>query len=576
MEGKKELPAIGIDLGTTYSCVGVWQHGRVEIIINDQGNRTTPSCVAFNQTQRLVGEAAKNQATSNPINTIFDAKRLIGRRFTDEIVQNDMKLWPFKVISASEDDKPVIVVTYKGEEKEFSAEEISSMVLMKMKQTAETYLGSEVKNAVITVPAYFNDSQRQATKAASTIAGLNVMHIINEPTAAAIAYGLNDMSNDRKDMAKNVLVFDLGGGTFDVSLVRISKQAYEVKAVNGDTHLGGQDFDSRMVDYFVSEFKRKHNKDISQERRAIGRLRYACERAKRMLSSATETSIDVDCLYEGIDFYSTISRAKFEKLNLDLFKNCINPVKRCLEDANMKKGDVDDVVLVGGSTRIPKVQELLKDFFKGKELCQSINPDEAVAYGAAIQAAILSGVRNNKDFTLVDVTPLSLGVRLYYGEMNIVIPRNSTIPVKMSTILFTAYDGETTVPFSVYEGERPIAEDNNFLGTFTLYDIPPAPQGQEKFDVCFEIDNDGILTVSAQHIGTDNKKQISIANHSGRLSKEEIDRMVEEANNYKAEDEQHKKAVNAKLALQNYAESMLDMVEVRWNKFREFLNKRKS
>ncbi|XP_021771524.1 heat shock cognate 70 kDa protein-like [Chenopodium quinoa] len=500
------MPAIGIDLGTTYSCVGVWQHNRVEIIINDQGNRTTPSCVAFNQTQRLVGEAAKNQATSNPINTVFDAKRLIGRRFTDEVVQNDMKLWSFKVISASEDNKPVIVVTYRGEEKQFAAEEISSMVLMKMKQTAETYLGSEVKNAVVTVPAYFNDSQRQATRDAGTIAGLNVMRIINEPTAAAIAYGLDKMGSDKKETAKNVLVFDLGGGTFDVSLVRIGKQACEVKAVNGDTHLGGEDFDSRMVDYFVSQFKRKHNKDISGDRRAIGRLRSACERAKRMLSSTTETSVDVDCLYEGIDFYSTISRARFERLNLDLFTNCINPVKKCLEDAKMKKTSVDDVVLVGGSCRIPKVQELLKDFFNGKEFCQSINPDEAVAYGAAVQAAILSGTHNNRDFTLVDVTPLSLGVKLYYGEMCILIPRNSSIPVKKSTTLYNA-DNDTTVHVRVFEGERPIALDNNFLGMFELHNIPSARIGSQKFDVCFEMDNDGILTVSAQHIGTNNKKQ---------------------------------------------------------------------
>ncbi|XP_021737558.1 heat shock 70 kDa protein 18-like [Chenopodium quinoa] len=567
-EGSKEWPAIGIDLGTTYSCVGVWQHNRVEIIINDQGNRTTPSCVAFNQAQRLIGEAAKNQATSNPVNSVFDAKRLIGRRFTDEVVQNDMKLWPFKVISASEENKPAIVVTYKGEEKQFAAEEISSMVLMKMKQTAETYLGSEVKNAVITVPAYFNDSQRQATKDAGTIAGLNVMRIINEPTAAAIAYGLDKMATNMKQTSKNVLVFDLGGGTFDVSLVRIGKQACEVKAVNGDTHLGGEDFDSRMVDYFVAEFKRKHNKDISGDRRAIGRLRSACERAKRMLSSATETSVDVDCLYEGIDLYSTISRAKFERLNLDLFTNCINPVKKCLEDAKMKKTKVDDVVLVGGSTRIPKVQELLKDFFHGKEFCQSINPDEAVAYGAAVQAAMLSGVRNNRDFTLVDVTPLSLGLRYYSGKMAIFIPRNTTFPVKKSGIVYNA-DNDTTVHFRVFEGERPIAFDNNFLGMFELHNIPPGRKGKEKFEVCFEINNDGILTVSAHHIGTNNKKQLSIANHSCRLSKEEIDRMVEEANKYKVEDEEHKKAVAAKLALQNYAESKWDMVEVCWNKFRE-------
>ncbi|CAO2831590.1 unnamed protein product [Amaranthus hypochondriacus] len=566
---REESPAIGIDLGTTYSCVGVWQHDRVEIIINDQGNRTTPSCVAFDHNHRLVGEAAKNQATTNPANTIFDAKRLIGRRFTDETVQNDIKLWPFKVIADStENTKPIIVVTYKGEEKKFVPEEISSMVLMKMKETAETYLGMNVKNAVVTVPAYFNDSQRQATKDAGTIAGLNVMRIINEPTAAAIAYGLGKMSAVRKEV-KNVLVFDLGGGTFDVSLVQIGKHAFEVKAVSGDTHLGGEDFDSRMVSHFVAEFKRKHNKDISISRKALGRLRAACEKAKRMLSSVTETTIDIDCLFEGIDFNSTISRARFERLNRDLFTDCLVPVEVCLKDAKMEKGNIHDVVLVGGSTRIPKVQDLLKEFFNGKELCKSINPDEAVAYGAAIHAAILSGVRNKTDFTLVDVTPLSLGLELYDGEMKIFIPRNIPVPTKKFDILRTAVDNQTAVSFCVYEGEKPIAKENNLLGEFVLFDIPPAPECQEKFNVCYELDVDGILTVSAQHIGTNNKKQITITNHSGRLSKDEIDRMVEEAKKYKAEDETYKEVFKTKLALQNYVDCMWDMLTVCRKKFLE-------
>ncbi|XP_061341486.1 heat shock cognate 70 kDa protein-like isoform X3 [Gastrolobium bilobum] len=393
MAGKGEGPAIGIDLGTTYSCVGVWQHDRVEIIANDQGNRTTPSYVGFTDTERLIGDAAKNQVAMNPINTVFDAKRLIGRRFNDASVQSDIKMWPFKVIPGPA-DKPMIVVSYKGEEKQFAAEEISSMVLMKMREIAEAYLGSTVKNAVVTVPAYFNDSQRQATKDAGVIAGLNVMRIINEPTAAAIAYGLDKKATSVGE--KNVLIFDLGGGTFDVSLLTIEEGIFEVKATAGDTHLGGEDFDNRMVNHFVQEFKRKNKKDISGNPRALRRLRTSCERAKRTLSSTAQTTIEIDSLYEGIDFYSTITRARFEELNMDLFRKCMEPVEKCLRDAKMDKSTVHDVVLVGGSTRIPKVQQLLQDFFNGKELCKSINPDEAVAYGAAVQAAILSGEGNEK------------------------------------------------------------------------------------------------------------------------------------------------------------------------------------
>ncbi|XP_010677329.1 heat shock cognate 70 kDa protein [Beta vulgaris subsp. vulgaris] len=555
-------PAIGIDLGTTYSCVAVWECNKVEIIVNEQGNRTTPSSVAFNESERLIGESAKNQAALNTTNTIYDAKRLIGKRFSDETVQDDIKLWPFKVNSHDKEDKPLIVITYKGQKKQFSAHEISSMVLLKMKETAETYLGSVVKNAVVTVPAYFNDSQRQATTEAGIIAGLNIMRIINEPTAAAIAYGLDKMLTERKEAAKNVLVFDLGGGTFDVSVVRIDKEVFEVKGVTGNTHLGGCDFDIKLVNHFLAEFKRKYKKDMSENPKAVGRLRAACERAKRMLSSTTETSIDIDCLFDGIDFRSTISRAKFDRLNMDFFTSCIDYVEKCLSDAKMKKEDVHDVVLVGGSTRIPKVQELLKDFFNGKELCKSINPDEAVAQGAAIQAAILSGVRNNQDFTLFDVTPLSLGVELFSGIMQVYIPRNTTIPTKkVGIMLETVFDNQESVTFPVYEGERPIAKDNNFLGKFTLHNIPRAPKGHQKFEVCFEMDDNGILTVSAQHTGTDNKNQITITDHSGRSSKDEIDRMVKEAEKYRAEDQKHKHDLNAKHALQNYTNKTWDLLK---------------
>ncbi|XP_021719364.1 heat shock 70 kDa protein 18-like [Chenopodium quinoa] len=558
MNGGKEAklwPAIGIDLGTTYTCVGAWspQQDRVEIITNELGNRTTPSWVAFNDTQRLVGEAATNQAGNNPTNTIFDAKRLIGRKFSDEMVQKDIKLWPFEVIPTADGEdfkKLIIVVTYKGEEKQFAPEEISSMLLMKMKQISEAYLGSEVKNAVVTVPAYFNDAQRQATKDAGVIAGLNVMRIINEPTAAAIAYGL-DRQGTSSDVTKNILVFDLGGGTFDVSLVAIKKGVFEVKAVSGDTHLGGRDFDNRLLSHFIAEFERKHKKDLSDNRRAVGRLRAACEKAKRLLSSTTETTIEIDCLFEAVDFSCSITRARFEKMNMDLFQDCMLPVQMCLRDAKMEKSEIHDVVLVGGSTRIPKIQQLLQDFFDGKELCKSINPDEAVACGAAFHAAILAGVGSNKNSVLVDVTPLSLGMQLYFGNMKVIIPRNTSVPTKMISRVSTAVDYQKTVQFPVYEGERPIANENNLLGQFSLH-IPPAPQGVPQFDVCFNIDVDGILTVSAELVGTNNKDQITIANHSGRLSKESIGKMMKSAQKYKAEDEERKKAAMVKNKLENY------------------------
>merc|ERR1712093_311767 len=555
---QKEIlgPVIGIDLGTTYSCVGVQQKGRVEILTNDQGNRITPSYVGFaaSSGERLVGDAAKNQAPQNPENTVFDAKRLIGRRFDDKDVQRDVKHYPFKVVKKG--DKPHISVKVGEETRTFTPEEVSAMVLGKMKEIAETYLGQKVTNAVVTVPAYFNDAQRQATKDAGVIADLNVLRIVNEPTAAAIAYGLNKSGPERQ-----IIVYDLGGGTFEVSLLSVEEGVFEVLATAGDTHLGGEDFDNRVIDHFVKVWKRKHDgQDITTNLRTMGKLKREVERAKRTLSAQMSVKLDIESFFDGQDLSETLTRAKFEELNMDLFRKTMKPVEQVLKDAGLKKDDVDDIVLVGGSTRIPKVQQLLKDYFNGKELAQGINPDEAVAYGAAIQAGILAGEEGLKEMVLIDVCPLTLGIETTGGVMTKLIPRNTVVPTKKSQIFSTAADNQPTVLIQVYEGERSMTKDNNHLGKFELTGIPPAPRGVPQIEVTFEVDANGIMKVSASDKGTGKSESITITNDKGRLSPEEIERMIKDAEQYAEEDALVQKKVEARNALENFTYSLKGQV----------------
>lgn len=541
--------AVGIDLGTTYSCVGVWQNDRVEILANDQGNRTTPSYVGFTDTERLIGEAAYNQASINPSNTVFDAKRMIGRKFSDEEIQRDIKLWPFKVVQ-KQGDKPFIQVEYLGETREFAPEEISSMVLTKMKETAEMCMGGKVTDAVITVPAYFNDAQRVATKDAGRIAGLNVLRIINEPTAAAIAYGLEQMGGKEQ----NILVFDYGGGTLDVSILSIEGGVFEVKATGGDTHLGGEDLDNKLVEYFAAEFRRKHKLDISSSQRALRRLRTACERLKRSLSSSVQANLEIDSLYEGIDFYTSLSRARFEELCMDYFRQCISIVIKTLHDSKIDKSSIDEIVLVGGSTRIPKIQQMLEGLFEGKKVNKSINPDEAVAYGAAVQAAIITGAAKGgkvDDVLLLDVVPLSLGIATQGGVMATIIDRNTTVPTKKKKIFSTTQDNQSFVEIKVYEGERVNVRDNNLLGRFVLEGIPPAKRAQPQIEVTFDVSAEGILTVTAEDLTSKKKSNITITNDKGRLSEAEIKRMLNEAERFRQHDQELAEMLDWRNSIEN-------------------------
>ena len=543
--------AIGKDLGTTYSCVAVWRNGKVEIIPNDLGERTTPSVVSFTKAERLIGQSAKNQITRNFKNTVYDAKRLIGRRFDEDTVKKDMKLWPFKLEKDKTGDRPVIVVEYLNETKRFYAEEISAMILEKLKQNAEDYLGKKINDAIVTVPAYFNDSQRQATKDAGRIAGLNVMRMINEPTAAAIAYGLDN----KKDNECNILIFDLGGGTFDVSVLSLDDTLFEVRATRGDTHLGGEDFDHKLVEYCVNEFKKSSDIDVHGNQKALRRLKVACEKAKRDLSAAQQTSLDIDALADGEDFNITITRPQFEDMCNDLFQNCIAPITEALKDANLKKQDISDIVLVGGSTRIPKIQEIVKDYFDGKELCKSINPDEAVAYGAAVQAAIANNVEDDglEKLVLLDVAPLSLGVEVIGDKMSFVIPRNTTIPTKAMKVYQTVYDNQSAIAFPVYQGESEYSKRNHFLGKFTLENIRKAKGGDVKVEVTFELDINSILKVTGVEVGGNKDKgEITIRCDNDRLSEDEIQRLISNAEKFREDDKKKLGKIEARTQLENF------------------------